>query len=162
MKTYIIMYFNSNGEKPSEVIKKLRDLGFSPVRGDYDLMYEWDDETSLEQIMSIGDKLRELLKGDDVLFQIETSEGDNQRGPEEGEMKTCMKILFPSNKGQSPSRVDNKITDLVDIGFEPIKGEYDYIYRWSSSGNMEATIEIADRVYEALQGCSVYFKLKTV
>ncbi len=155
------MYFNSDGKKPSEVVNKLEDLGFELNRGDYDFMYDWDDDTSLDHIVSIGDKIKELFKGDKILFQIKTTEGENDESEDE-EMRTYMKLVFSAEEGKSPTDIDDVITDLVDIGFDPIKGSYDYVYRWTSPVGVEAILEVADRLHEALRGCGVYFKLKTV
>ncbi len=160
MKTYITIYFNSDGKKPSHVVRKLEDLGFELNRGEYDFMYDWKEETSLEHIMSLGDKIKELFKGDKVLFQIKTTEGEDE-DPEE-EMKTYMKLIFSAEEGKSPTDTDVVVTDLMDIGFEPIKGGYDYLYRWPSPVGTEAVLEVADRVYEAFEGCGIYFKFKTL
>lgn len=154
------IYFNSDGKRPSDVVKKLEDLGFELNRGDYDFIYDWDEETSLDHIMSLGDNIKELLKGDKVLFEIKTSEGEEEE--EEGEMRTYMKLVFSAEEGKSPTDTDDIIADLVDIGFEPIKGSYDYVYRWPESVDVDAILEVADRVYDSLRGCGVYFKLKTV
>ncbi len=161
MKTYLTVFFNSNGDKPTEVTEVFDDLGFKPNRGVYDYRYDWDDETSFEQIMSIGDKIQELLKGKKILFQMETSEGDMEEISGD-EMKTYLKLIFRSDGGEAPSKVDEKVVDLMEIGFEPIKGEYDYVYRWPEKSNIRGFLEVADRVYKALEGCGVFFKLKTV
>lgn len=160
MKTYLTVFFNSGGDKPSEITETFEDLGFEANRGTYDYTYDWDEETSLEQIMSIGDKIQELMKGKKILFQMETSEGIEE---EEGEeMKTYLKLIIKSDGGEAPSTIDEKVADLVEIGFDPIKGEYDCVYRWPEESKMEGVLELADRVYEALQGCGLFFKLKTV
>lgn len=160
MKTYITMYFNSDGKKPSEVVEKLEDLGFELNRGDYDFMYEWDEDVSLDHVFSMGDKIKELFKGDRVLFHIKTAEGEDSG--KEKEMKTYMKLVFSAEEGKSPTDTDDVIADLMDIGFEPVKGSYDYVYRWPSPVEVDAVLEVADRIHEALEGCGVYFKLKTV
>ncbi len=162
MKTYLTVFFNSDGDRPSEVTKTFKDLGFKLTRGDYDYRYDWDEDTSSQQIESIGDKIQELLKGKKILFQLENSEGGKHQEPDEDEMKTYLKLVFRSEGGEAPSDIDEKIADLMSIGFEPIKGEYDYVYRWPEDSNIEGALEVADRVYEALKGCGVFFKLKTV
>ncbi len=162
MKTYLTVFFNSNGDKPSEVTKTFKDLGFELTRGDYDYKYDWEDGASLDQIVSISDKIQELLRGKKILFQIETSEGGNHQEPDFKEMKTYLKLIFRSDGGKAPSEADERVAELMEIGFEPIKGEYDYVYRWPEDSNIEGALEVADRVYRALEDCGVYFKLKTV
>lgn len=72
MKTYLTIWFNSDGGRPSEITEKLKDLGFMPVKGNYDFEYEWDEEAQVDEILSIGDKIQKELKPYKVLFTLET------------------------------------------------------------------------------------------
>ncbi len=72
MKTYLTLWFNSDGGRPSEVTKKLKDIGFKPVKGNYDFAYDWDDDAPVDEILRIGDKVQKVLKDDKVLFNLET------------------------------------------------------------------------------------------
>lgn len=72
MKTYLNLWFSSDGSRPLKVTKKLRKMGFEPTKGNYDYIYKWDDEATLDEVLSIGDKIQNGLKGDNVLFELET------------------------------------------------------------------------------------------
>lgn len=72
MKTYLKVIFTSEGAKPSEVINRLRSLGFKPTIGEQDLVYEWGDNASTDDSIWFADKIQATLEGFKVLFQIET------------------------------------------------------------------------------------------
>ena len=72
MKTYLVLFFNSEGENPIEVMKKVNTLGFQTVVGAHDLVYQWDKETTEQDILEIGNKVKETLKGCNVFFKLET------------------------------------------------------------------------------------------
>ena len=72
MKTYLKVTFSSEGAKPSEVINRLRSLGFKPVIGEQDMIYEWGDNATTEDSIWFADKIQATLEGFKVLFQIET------------------------------------------------------------------------------------------
>ncbi len=72
IKTYIKITFNSEGANPSEVMSRLQSLGFKPVTGAYDMVYEWDNGATVNDAIWFADKIHETLKGYNVLFQLET------------------------------------------------------------------------------------------
>lgn len=72
MKTYLKLSFSSEGEKPSAIVDRLCNLGFRPTQGNYDLVYDWDKEATIKDIIWFGDKIQSTLKGAKVGFQIET------------------------------------------------------------------------------------------
>ena len=72
MKTYLVLFFNSDGKRPAEVMDKAKELGFDVIVGAHDLVYEWDKEPTEDQILSLGDKVRDKLKGCNVFFKLET------------------------------------------------------------------------------------------
>jgi hypothetical protein len=74
MKTYLIVWFNSEGTRPSEVNQRLTSLGFKPIQGAYDYVYEWDTNTEVNEILRFGDRIQMSLKGFNVMFKIETVE----------------------------------------------------------------------------------------
>ena len=76
MKSYLIVWFNSEGSRPSEVNRRLMSLGFKPIQGSYDYVYEWDSNTELEEILNFGDRIQVTLKGLNVMFKIETVDGN--------------------------------------------------------------------------------------
>lgn len=71
--TYVEMTFNSEGKSAVEVIKILDELGFKPMRGQHDFVYDWgSDEPTMDQIKSLLEKLHSRLKGAHVLYQVST------------------------------------------------------------------------------------------
>ena len=72
MKTYLTITFDSEGSKPSEVVERLAMLGFKPAQGNYDFVYDWDKNATLEDTIYFADKVHEVLKGMGVLFSTET------------------------------------------------------------------------------------------
>ena len=72
MKTFILIWFNSNGSSPSDVNQRLMSLGFKPMQGPYDYVYEWDNSVDVDEILRFGDKVQLSLQGSGVMFKIET------------------------------------------------------------------------------------------
>ncbi|MDW8049197.1 MAG: hypothetical protein RMJ07_05930 [Nitrososphaerota archaeon] len=72
MKTYLTIWFNSEGASPSEVAERLQAIGFKPVRGYYDHVYDWKRRATLEEILELSNKIHETLKGLKVLYKLET------------------------------------------------------------------------------------------
>ena len=66
------MMFSTEGSKPSEVVDRLYNIGFKPTTGNYDFVYEWDKETTLNETIFFADKIHELLKDMGVTFRLET------------------------------------------------------------------------------------------
>lgn len=73
-KTFLIMYFNVEKEKASEVIKKVELVGFKTTFGPVDFVYEWENKPTKEQVLELADKLTEGLKNTGVMFNIDTHE----------------------------------------------------------------------------------------
>ncbi len=78
--TRVQVWFNSEGASPSEIIEKLVELGFTPVRGAYDFVYEHDSEEIGEDdlsnaILDIANALHAALSGFKVLYTLDTHEG---------------------------------------------------------------------------------------
>ena len=72
MKTYLTIWFNSEGASPVVVAEKLRAMGFKAVKGRYDHVYDWGREIELEEILQIGTAVHETLKGLNVIYKLET------------------------------------------------------------------------------------------
>ncbi len=72
MKSYLIVWFNSEGGKPSEINQRLMSLGFKPLQGTHDYVYEWRKNVELEEILRFGDKVKMTLQGLNVMFKLET------------------------------------------------------------------------------------------
>jgi len=73
MKTYLMLWFSSEGAGPVEVVERLRSLGFEPLRGYHDHVYDWKRNVELADILQLTDKIHETLKGLSVLYKIETA-----------------------------------------------------------------------------------------
>ena len=72
MKTYLALWFSSEGAGPVEVVDRLRSLGFKALRGYQDQVYEWGRRVELDDILQLTDKVHHTLKGLNVLYKIET------------------------------------------------------------------------------------------
>ncbi len=72
MKSYLIVWFNSEGGKPSEINQRLLSLGFKPMQGTHDFVYEWRKDVEVEEILRFGDKVQMTLSGLNVMFKLET------------------------------------------------------------------------------------------
>lgn len=75
MKTYLMVWFNSEGANPSEVNDRLMSMGFKLVSGNYDYVFDWGHSVELDEVLRFGDKVHLTLKNMNVLFKIETVEG---------------------------------------------------------------------------------------
>ncbi len=72
MKSYLNVWFSSEGGKPSEINQRLMSLGFKPMQGTHDFVYEWGKNVDVEEILRFGDKVQMTLQGLDVMFKLET------------------------------------------------------------------------------------------
>lgn len=75
MKTYLLIWFNSDGAMPSEIDRSLMSLGFKAVQGNYDYVYDWGDNVNLDEILLFTDKVQMTLKGTGAMFKTETVNG---------------------------------------------------------------------------------------
>lgn len=72
VKTYLTVWFSSEGAEPSVVAQKLQSMGFKPVKGHYDHVYDWKREATLEDVLQLLNNVHQTLKGLNVLYKIET------------------------------------------------------------------------------------------
>jgi hypothetical protein len=72
MKTYLTIWFSSEGSGPVEIVERLRSLGFEPLRGYHDHVYDWKKNVNLSDILEFTDKIHQTLNGLNVLYKIET------------------------------------------------------------------------------------------
>ena len=79
MKTYLLVWFNTEGAKPSEITERLLSAGFRPVHGNYDYVYDWDEDATVEDAIRIGDRVQDMLKGFNIMFKMETVSGTGER-----------------------------------------------------------------------------------
>lgn len=73
MKTYLLVYHSSEGKPPSEVVDRIRSVGFKVMKGYYDFVYEWNEQQSLDEVLKIADVLHKVLKGTGTTFKLETT-----------------------------------------------------------------------------------------
>ena len=86
--TRVSVWFYSEGASPPQVMRKLLDLGFKPVRGAFDFVYEHSDENMSEAdlgsaIIEISNALHKTLSGFKVFYNLDTSlsNGDDDYAP---------------------------------------------------------------------------------
>lgn len=73
MKTYLQILVNSEGSSPSEIKSILLNIGFKATKGNYDFVYEWNEESvGIEELVWFADKVHSALKDSKVYFSIET------------------------------------------------------------------------------------------
>ena len=73
MKTYLTLILYSEGANPIEIVERLRSLGFEPVTGVHDHVYDWGRrKVELEDILQIASSVHETLKGLKVFYRLET------------------------------------------------------------------------------------------
>jgi len=72
VRTYLTLWFNSDGESPSKVIEVLTALGFKTISGNYDLEYIWDKSPSTDEVLRLGDLVQKKLKGTKAVFAMDT------------------------------------------------------------------------------------------
>ena len=72
-KTYLIMYFGTDGVKPSELAKKVESLGFETAFGSVDFIYDWKNKKpTKEEVLALGDKVANMLKESGAVFNLDT------------------------------------------------------------------------------------------
>jgi hypothetical protein len=47
-------------------------LGFEPMQGSYDFVYNWNSNVSIDNVLEFGDKVYLSLQGTGVMFKLET------------------------------------------------------------------------------------------
>ena len=73
MKTYLQIFFNTEGASPSEIKNQLLDMGFQATKGNYDFVFDGGKEkVDIDDLIFFADKVHAALKGCHVVFNIET------------------------------------------------------------------------------------------
>lgn len=73
MKTYLLVFHSSEGATPSEVVERIKSVGFKVMKGYYDFVYEWREQQSIDEVVKIADVLHSVLKGTGTSFKLETT-----------------------------------------------------------------------------------------
>ncbi len=71
--------------------------------------------------------------------------------------RTYLLLQF-SSEGAPYSRVAET---LENLGFRPESDGYDFAYDWGRAVSVRETLELADRVQEALKGSRVAFRVES-
>lgn len=71
-KTYLVMYFGSQKTKPSEIAKKLEDLGFETTFGSVDFVYHWGRRPTKDQVLELADHITNTLSNTGAVFNLDT------------------------------------------------------------------------------------------
>ena len=65
-----------------------------------------------------------------------------------------------NSEGSAPSDIKNQ---LLNMGFEATKGNYDFVYDWKGeTASVEELVWFADKVHSALKKSNVYFSIETL
>jgi len=72
MKTYLTIFINSDGAPPSVVVERLTRMGFRPIAGPYDFVYEWNENGAIDDMIEVANQVHATLKGCNVFFKLET------------------------------------------------------------------------------------------
>ena len=67
MRTYLKIHFSSEGENPMEAIKRVKEVGFVPVVGDYDFVIDYCTPEEYEDIIR---RLHDALGGSGVYYRL--------------------------------------------------------------------------------------------
>ena len=72
METFVNIYLSPDGEKASEIQRKLIVLGLKPGIGDHDFVYDWKKVVSPSEVIAFADKIQSELKGTGVILKFKT------------------------------------------------------------------------------------------
>ncbi len=73
-------------------------------------------------------------------------------------VRTYLRLWF-SSEGENPGRITSA---LMNLGFQPTKGAYDYVYYWRKNPSFDEVLELARQVQLTLRGMRVYYKIETL
>ena len=72
MRTYLTIWFSSEGASPLTIVQNLKPLGFEAMQGNYDFFYKWDGKPPVDELMRLGNSVQKILNGSKVTFKMET------------------------------------------------------------------------------------------
>ncbi len=72
VRTYIRLWFSSDGARPSEIGGLLTSLGFQPSKGGYDYVYHWRKKPNIDDLLELARHVQLTLKGTKVYYKLET------------------------------------------------------------------------------------------
>jgi len=71
-KTYLIIHIGTEGKKPTEIAKLLEGLGFEATLGPTDFFYNWPKQPTKTDVLKLGDRIVDVLKGSGSVFNLDT------------------------------------------------------------------------------------------
>lgn len=75
MRTYLTLFVSSEGSKASTIVDKLGAVGFRPILGLHDFVYEWEVRAlTAEAVVELVDRVQGILKGDSVFLHFTTEQ----------------------------------------------------------------------------------------
>lgn len=75
MKTFLVMYFGTREVPPSDIAKKLEEIGFETQYGPHDFIFDWGERNpTKEDVLALGDKVAVALKDSGSVFNLDTHE----------------------------------------------------------------------------------------
>ncbi len=72
IRTYLKLWFSSEGELPSRVTSMLVGMGFKPTPGEYDYVYIWRKKPSVDDLVQLAEQVQQTLKGTNTYFKLES------------------------------------------------------------------------------------------
>ncbi len=72
VRTYIKLWFSSEGANPSDITGRLMGLGFQPTKGIYDYVYYWRKKPDMDEVLELARQVQLTLKGAGVYYKLET------------------------------------------------------------------------------------------
>ena len=73
METYIDVYIYADGEKASNIYKKIMNIGIKPAIGKHDFVKEWEGIISIGEVANFADEVQSELKGTGAYLKFTSS-----------------------------------------------------------------------------------------
>ncbi len=75
MRTFLTLFVSSEGSKASAIVDKLGAIGFKPILGTHDFVYNWAiTAVTPEAVVELVDRVQDVLKGDQVILHFVTEQ----------------------------------------------------------------------------------------
>ncbi len=72
VKTFVWLWFSSEGANPSDIGDRLTSMGFKPGKGFYDYVYYWRTKPDVMDLVELAKKVQLTLRGTNVFYKLET------------------------------------------------------------------------------------------
>jgi hypothetical protein len=75
VRTFLTLFVSSEGAKASEIVDKLGAVGFKPILGTHDFVYDWSITAVTPQaVIELVDRVQGVLKGDQAILHFVTEQ----------------------------------------------------------------------------------------